>query len=97
MKHGLERFFEHVIVSSEIGAEKPDAEIFRIAMQAATVDPGECIYIGDNYYDDAVGSTKAGIEPVIVNRYGSLGIEELNNCSVISDIRELDDYLTRRG
>ena len=96
-KHDLDRFFEHIIVSSEVGWEKPDSEIFQKALQAASTNPGECIYVGDNYYDDAVGSRKAGIEPLIVNRYGSLGIEELDNCSVISDIRELDDYLARRG
>lgn len=96
-KHGLDRYFEHIVISSEVGWEKPDAQIFQKAIQAASVNPGECAYVGDNYYDDAVGSRKAGIEPLIVNRYGNLGIEELDNCSVICDIRELDDYLTRGG
>ena len=96
-KHRLDRFFEKIIVSSEVGREKPDAEIFRIALQAASVKPGNCIYVGDNYYDDAVGSRRAGIEPLIVNRHGELGVEELENCAVIADIRELDGYLDERG
>jgi putative hydrolase of the HAD superfamily len=96
-KHHLDRFFEHLVISSEVGSEKPDVEIFRRAMQAASVGPGECIYVGDNYYDDAVGSRKAGMETIIINRYGDLGIEELENCSVIIDIRELDEILAGRG
>ena len=96
-KHGLHRFFEHVVISSEVGSEKPDARIFREALQAASVDPGECLYVGDNYYDDAVGSRKAGIEPLIVNQYGSLGIEEIHDCPVIPDIRKLYAYLTEGG
>jgi putative hydrolase of the HAD superfamily len=96
-KHGLDRFFEHIIISSEVGWEKPAAEIFQKAIRAASVDPDECTYVGDNYYDDAVGSRKAGIEPLIVNRYGNLGIEELDGCSVICDIRDLDDYLMGGG
>jgi putative hydrolase of the HAD superfamily len=96
-KHGLDRFFEQIIVSSEVGREKPDAEIFRIALQAAAVEPGECIYVGDNYYDDAVGCLKAGMEPFIVNPHGELGIEELENCTVLCDIRELAGHLDGRG
>jgi putative hydrolase of the HAD superfamily len=96
-KHRLDRFFEHIIISSEVGSEKPDVRIFQKAMQAASVDPGECIYVGDNYYDDAVGSRKVGMETIIINRYGELGIEELENCSVICDIRELDEILNGRG
>jgi len=94
-KHGLYRFFEYIIISSEVGSEKPDAEIFDKAIEAASVDPGECIYIGDNYYDDAVGSRKAGIEPLIVNQYGRLGIEEIQDCPVIPDIREISEYMTK--
>jgi putative hydrolase of the HAD superfamily len=94
-KHGLYHFFEHIIISSEVGSEKPDAEIFNKAIEAASVDPGECIYIGDNYYDDAVGSRKAGIEPLIVNQYGNLGIEEIQDCPVIPDIREIYDYMAK--
>jgi putative hydrolase of the HAD superfamily len=96
-KHDLDRFFEHVIISSEVGSEKPDAEIFQKAIEAASVDPAKSIYVGDNYYDDAVGSRKAGMETIIVNRYGDLGIEELENCTVISDIRELKEYFTGGG
>jgi putative hydrolase of the HAD superfamily len=88
-KHDLDRFFDHVVISSEVGWEKPAAEIFEKAIQLASVNPGECTYVGDNYYDDAVGSIKAGIEPLIVNRYGNLGIEEIDNCTTICDIRDV--------
>lgn len=96
-KHNLDRFFEHVIISSEVGWEKPAAEIFQKAIQVASVKPSESIYVGDNYYDDAVGSRKAGIDPLIVNRFGNLGIEELDNCPMIGDIREVDEYLSGGG
>ena len=96
-KHRLDVFFEHVFISSEVGCEKPDVKIFQRALEAASIRPGECIYVGDNYYDDAVGSRKAGIEPLIINRYGQLGIEELGECSVICDIRELPGHLSGGG
>ena len=92
-KHSLDHFFEHIIISSEIGCEKPAIEIFKRAIQAASVKPTECIYVGDNYYDDATGCRKAGIESVIVNRYGRLGTEEVNDCPLIRDIREVGVFL----
>ena len=94
--HDLDRFFEHLIISSEVGWEKPHVEIFRRALQDAGVEPGACVYVGDNYYDDAVGSRKAGMDTIIVNRFGTLGVEEVENCPVISDIRELDRVLEKR-
>jgi putative hydrolase of the HAD superfamily len=94
-KHDLDRFFEHVIISSEVGREKPDVEIFRMALRAASVEPGECVYVGDNFYDDAVGGRKAGMETIIINRFGELGIEELDNCTVICDIRELENCIDK--
>jgi putative hydrolase of the HAD superfamily len=94
--HHLDRFFEHLIISSEVGWEKPQVEIFLKALRDAEVEPGESVYVGDNYYDDAVGSRKAGMDTIIVNRFGSLGVEELENCPVICDIRELDRVLDKR-
>ena len=32
---GLKPFFEHIIISEEVGAQKPDKAIFEIAMQRA--------------------------------------------------------------
>ena len=94
--HDLNRFFEHLIISSEVGWEKPNVEIFRKALRDAAVEPGESVYVGDNYYDDAVGSRKAGMDAIIVNRFGTLGVEELENCPVICDVRELDRVLDKR-
>jgi putative hydrolase of the HAD superfamily len=79
-------YFEVVIISSEAGVCKPDERIFRMALDQATVDPARCLYVGDNYYDDAVGATSVGMKSLIVNRFGSLGVEELTAQELISDI-----------
>ena len=55
----------------------------------AAVAAHECIYVGDNYYDDAVGSLKVGMKALIINRFGTLGVEEIRNCNLISDISEV--------
>lgn len=90
---GLIDFFEHIIISCEVNCNKPDPRIFNLALQKAAVKAHECIYVGDNYYDDAVGSRKVGMEALIINRFGTLGVEELNNCTIIGDISEVMQLL----
>lgn len=90
---GLAAFFEQIIVSCEVGVQKPDRRIFDIALKASGADPSRCLYVGDNYYDDAVGSASAGMECLIVNRFGSFGVEELKDVGIIRDIGELPAIL----
>ena len=74
---GLMDFFEVVIISSEVGVCKPEERIFRIALEQARVDPTRCLSVGDNFYDDTVGARTVGMKSLIINRFGSLGVEEL--------------------
>mgnify|MGYP003407683779 CR=1 FL=1 len=47
-KHTLEDLFDHIIISSEVGLQKPDPEIFRRTFQALEVNPEEAIFIDDS-------------------------------------------------
>jgi len=91
---GLIEHFDPIIISCEVNCNKPDPAIFNLALQTAAVDARDCIYIGDNYYDDAVGSQKVGMPALIINRFGTLGIEEIKDCPIINDISEIFNFLT---
>jgi putative hydrolase of the HAD superfamily len=90
---GLIDYFDHLIISSEVDCNKPDSRIFNLALQTASVSARECVYVGDNYYDDAVGSRRVGMEALIINRFGVLGVEEINGCRIIHHISEILDHL----
>ena len=93
LKHlGILDFFEVVVISSEAGCEKPSKKIFTIALDKADVSPQESLYIGDNYYDDALGSTTVGMDAVIINRFGKKGIEEIPEIPVIENLTQLETY-----
>lgn len=93
---GLMEIFDHVIISSECGMAKPDAGIFSLALESAGVSAHECLYVGDNYYDDALGSRSVGMQAVIVNRFGRMGIEEIEeDIPIIEHISQIDAYLDR--
>ncbi len=85
-------FFEVVVISSEVGYEKPSKKIFTIALNKADVSPEESLYIGDNYYDDALGSAAVGMDAVIINRFGKKGIEEIPEIPVIENLNKLQTY-----
>ncbi len=94
---GLDRYFEQIVVSAEVGCEKPSPEIFRLAVERARVAPADCLYVGDNYYVDAVGARAAGMRPLLVNRFGTLGDEELSGELMIRDISEVARYAGARA
>jgi putative hydrolase of the HAD superfamily len=91
--HGLDSFFEQVVVSCEAGCEKPDRRIFEIATTAAGVDAAACLYVGDNYYIDTVGARAAGMASVVVNRFGRQGVEEVADVPIITHVREIAGWL----
>lgn len=65
---GLQERFDHVFASLEEGVEKPDPELFRIALNALGVSPEEVLHVGDNPIDDGEGARSAGVRAVIVDR-----------------------------
>lgn len=54
--------FDAVIVSSEVGYEKPDPGIFKAALDQLEVEPSRAIHIGDDEKADKYGAAVMGIE-----------------------------------
>jgi len=67
MELGLSNYFHFMLSSGQVGAWKPDARVFIRACEMAQARPHECIYVGDNYYADAVGAQAAGLVPVLLD------------------------------
>ena len=61
---GLAECFAHTIISEEVGINKPQPEIFRIALQMNGVTADEAIMIGDSYSSDIQGAKNAGIDQI---------------------------------
>ena len=58
---GISKYFGYVFVSSEIGADKPDPEIFRRALKFLDLPPGDVLHIGDDPERDWKAATAAGL------------------------------------
>lgn len=58
---GVSQFFSHVFISSELGADKPDPEIFRRALNVIQIPPNEVLHVGDDPERDWKAATSAGL------------------------------------
>ncbi|WP_217588176.1 HAD family hydrolase [Lentibacillus saliphilus] len=93
---GIQPYLDYQVISSHIQIEKPDERIFQYALDQAHVSAADCLYVGDNYYDDVIGSRKVGMDSILINPFGKLGIEELQDVHTISGVGELLDVLENR-
>jgi HAD superfamily hydrolase (TIGR01549 family) len=66
-RHGLDKMFDHITVSGEIGVEKPDPATFMPALVATGVEAAATIYVGDSDVD-VEGARRAGMIPVRIVR-----------------------------
>jgi putative hydrolase of the HAD superfamily len=66
---GYRGLFDTVVDSHVVGVEKPDPEIFRIAMSRLSADPATTIHVGDVPAVDVEGARAAGVVPVLLDRH----------------------------
>jgi putative hydrolase of the HAD superfamily len=58
---GISKYFAHVFISSELGADKPDPEIFRRAITMMHLNPDEVLHVGDDPERDWKAAAAAGL------------------------------------
>jgi len=58
---GVSKFFKQVFLSSELGADKPDPEIFRRALNVIQLQPHEVLHVGDDSERDWKAAASAGL------------------------------------
>jgi putative hydrolase of the HAD superfamily len=64
----VSKFFPHVFLSSELGADKPDAEIYRRALRLSGASPNDTLHVGDDPERDWKGATAAGLSIFRIER-----------------------------
>ncbi|MBR5150714.1 MAG: YjjG family noncanonical pyrimidine nucleotidase [Bacteroidaceae bacterium] len=88
---GLSKYFKRLILSDEIGINKPNPELFHYALQVSGARKESCIMIGDMFETDIVGAANIGLDQIFVNIAGAKGLTfeptyEVNNLLQIKDI-----------
>ncbi len=58
---GISKYFANVFISSELGADKPDPEIFRRALKLMHLNANEVLHVGDDPERDWKAAKEAGL------------------------------------
>lgn len=61
-------YFHEIVASADVGAEKPDAKIFRLALQRLKVDASQAVHVGDRVDLDVRGAEAAGVRGIWLDR-----------------------------
>jgi putative hydrolase of the HAD superfamily len=90
-KLGLGELLAVIVTSQEAKANKPHPEIFRYALKQAGVQPGESVYVGDQYQVDVLGANNAGMKGILLDRGNYY--RDIKDGPKISSLNELKDLL----
>ena len=58
----IKPYFDHVIISGEVGISKPDPRIYEYTCKLANIDTSESLFIGDTFSTDIVGAYRANMK-----------------------------------
>ncbi len=64
---GLQKFFEKVFISEQVGVQKPAKGYFEFVLQDLNVSPSTCLMIGDDCNTDIKGAKSCDIDQVYFN------------------------------
>ncbi len=92
-KFELEKYFECILISEEVGFQKPDIQIFNKAAEKLNLKVKEMLHIGDNPSHDVIGANKAGMFSCWLKRPGHWykEIKDVEPNYIISNLLELEN------
>jgi len=95
---GLEDYFDVVVISEEVGIEKPDKQVFQVALDKLGVEAENAVMVGNRIDADIVGANRIGMKSVWFrwnDRYEEIiGSEDKKPDFIIKRLSELPGILS---
>ncbi len=85
-KSGLRDCFAHVVLSEEVGCQKPNPRIFEEALRLNGLQADEVVMVGDSWYSDIQGAINAGIDQIWVTEQQT---EESKSTYIVKSLEEI--------
>jgi 2-haloacid dehalogenase len=93
---GLDKYFEEIIISEEVGSAKPDAKMFDIAFERLDFpDKKKTLIVGDSLTSDIAGGSNYGIDTCWFNPAGTAGDVNIRCTYTIKTLNELRDIILK--
>jgi putative hydrolase of the HAD superfamily len=94
---GFGGLFETVLDSAVVGVEKPDPEIFRIALARLSARAEEAVHVGDLPSVDVAGARAAGLAAFLLDPFGVFPGCDAPRLSALGEVPEALRLLTGRA
>ncbi|WP_394150161.1 pyrimidine 5'-nucleotidase [Vibrio maritimus] len=91
---GLTNYFEHVVISEQVGIAKPDLGIFDHAHQLMGLPcKSKVLMVGDNPHSDVLGGINFGVETCWLNTQGAAAPEGITPNYEVNSLTQLKNVL----
>ncbi len=91
---GLEPYVDLMVLSDDIGINKPDIRLYRYAMsQAGEAYPRRHLMIGDNPDTDIAGALNAGWNAIYFNRFNRPVNENISGARIVYNLSDIPSTL----
>ena len=93
-KSGLKDCFAHIVLSEEVGCQKPNPRIFEEALRMNGLDASEVIMIGDSFSSDIAGANAVGIDTIWLAQPDNITDEQSKVATyIVTSLQEIKQIL----
>ncbi len=86
---GIKSLFDQVTVSTLVGAAKPGPLIFHRACVALSCLPADAAHVGDDYEEDLLGASQAGLRSILFDPRGRYEDQNVPRICKLADLLEI--------
>ncbi len=87
----LEKYFDVIVTSQEVGKKKPAPDIYKRALKECGICANEALFVGDTFSTDLIGAHRLGIPCIWITPYDypcSLEIKQIRHIRELLDLKE---------
>lgn len=89
-RSGLQDCFTDIVLSEEVGCQKPNRRFYEIALERNGLRPEDCVMVGDGWYSDIYGAQQLGIDTIWINpRHQVKDVVPTHEVTDILSVRDL--------
>lgn len=93
---GLNKYFDYVFVSCDVGISKPDPKLYHFIEKKLSIKPKEILCVGDSYSTDIVGAIESGCGAAIVDRKNTEHKKKYN-CIYLNNLTQIKNLINSNG
>ena len=92
-KSGLRDCFAHIVLSEEVGCQKPNPRIFEEALRMNDLSAEDVVMIGDSWNSDIQGAINAGIDQIWIRKSKDPLLEGQSATYLVQSLSEVMEIL----